>query len=124
MAVRAALADNKTLAPGIGRVVKVQETADMPSAHTAGFRLVALLAELRTLPGQQVLVTGAVRPVTQGAILGNGKMLPQERAALLCMTAITGFVNTAFLQCSRPHRSMRIVTITAHHLAIADRVRR
>ena len=38
--------------------------------------LVTLLAELWALPVQQVLVIGAVRLVTQGAVFRNRCMLP------------------------------------------------
>ncbi len=54
MTVHAALAHDEAAAGGIG-VVEVQEAADMLPALGADV-LVALLAELRALPVQQVLM--------------------------------------------------------------------
>ena len=58
----------------------------------------------------------AVRVVAQGAVFGNGRVLPQERAALLGMTAVTGIVQIGIDQQRVVTSIVRVVAIGAGHL--------
>ena len=64
----------------------------------------------------------AVRVVAQGAVFGNGRVLPQERAALLGMTAVTGIVHIGIDQQRVVTSIVRVVAIGAGHLAKTQRV--
>ena len=64
--------------------------------------LVALLAQLRTLPGEQGGVIRSVYAMTQAAVLGHGIMLPEKRAALLCVALVAVLVDTQLFQFGWP----------------------
>ena len=57
---------------------------------------VTLLAETRPRDLQQEVVVGAVRIMAVQAVLGNRRVFPQERSALLGVTLEAYFVTVAF----------------------------
>src|SRR5262245_41849169 len=81
---------------------------------------VALLAETRLGHLQHPLVVRAVGIVTVHAALGDGKMLPEEGAALLGVAAVAGVVERHLLEERGSHRAVRVVARGARHLAFAE----
>ena len=57
-------------------------------------RGVALLTKLRRLTDQHGVVYAAMGVVTIRAVVGDGGMFPQFRAAFFGVAGVTGFVNT------------------------------
>src|SRR5215468_411160 len=82
---------------------------------------VALLAQPRPRDLQQEVVDRAVRIVAVQAVLAHRGMLPQERAALLCVTFVAIVVDGGLIQKSLAVGAMRIVAAGARHLAFANR---
>ena len=64
--------------------------------------LVALLAQLRALLGEQGGMIRAVYPMTQTAVFGHGIVFPEKRAALLCVAQVAILVDTQLLQFGWP----------------------
>lgn len=76
-------------------------------------RRMTLLAQERSMSGQQRLDHRSVRVVTKGAVFGHGLMLKQKRAPFFRMTGITGVVQRWLNKGRTGARSMRVVTIDA-----------
>lgn len=84
--------------------------------------LMAALAEKGDTPLQEVGHIRAVRIVTDGAVLGDRLMVPEEGAAFFGMTGITGIDHGIALHQGTPGTTMWIMAITADHLALLNRV--
>ena len=56
-------------------------------------------------------------PVTQGTVLGSGRVLPQKWPALFRMAQKAGFVNGRSLQQEVVIAIVRVVAVTAGHVA-------
>jgi hypothetical protein len=80
-------------------------------------RRVALLAQQRRPADQHRQVVAAVRPVTERAILGCRRMLPQEWAALFRVAEIAGLVDGRLAQQRVIVAVVRVVTAGAGHAA-------
>lgn len=76
-------------------------TVDVPTPLGTDF-LVALLAQLRALLGEQGGMIRAVYPMTQTAVFGHGIVFPEKRAALLCVAQVAVLVDTQLLQFGWP----------------------
>ncbi len=100
MAVRAIPAEDQSLSIGIAEIVIVEEDAYMTAAIRADFCM-ALLAELRTLLGQQKAVIRSVGAVAQAAVLGNRVMLPEKWTALFSMTIVAVVIQAQLFQHER-----------------------
>lgn len=84
----------------------------------------AFLAQPRGALFQQGRVVGTVRCMAIGAIIKHGRMLPEERAALLGMAGIASFIGGIFNQQFWPGRTVGIVTFRTGSLANQDGVSR
>ena len=83
-------------------------------------RRMALLAKLRWAPHQHGVVVASMRAMTQGAVFRSRCMFPEKRAALFGVTVKTGVVDTRLAQKKIIIAIVRVVTITAGHLAEAQ----
>ena len=83
---------------------------------------VALLAQVRRALDQQPSLGGTMRRMAVEAVLTHRLVFPQQRAALFRMAVVADLVDPEFLQQLRTRRTMRVVAVAAHHLALADRV--
>src|SRR4249919_1404750 len=107
-----------------GRRISIgQSRAGAGDARVASLR-VALLAEQWGPLDEQRRVDGAMRRVAIGAILGDRRVLPQDRTALLGVTAVAGLVQRGLDQQFRCHRAMNFVAGAALHLREAHRMHR
>ena len=66
---------------------------------------------------------GSMYAVAQTAVFTDRVMLPQERTANLCVTAVAILVHAKLLQAGGSGGSMRIVAICADHIPFPDGVR-
>lgn len=82
----------------------------------------APLAEERALGHEKFVVVRPVGRVAGGAVLLHRGMFPEERAALFGVTLVAGLVEDVGLDVLVRGRPVRIVTIGATDLALADRV--
>lgn len=80
----------------------------------------ALLAKLRWTPHQHGVVVAAMRAMTQGAVFRSRCMFPEKRAALFGVTVKTGVVDARLAQEKIIIAIVRVVTITAGHIAEAQ----
>ena len=76
----------------------------------------ALLAKQRTCRDQELFVIGAVRLVAIAARIPHRCVVEQERATLVRMAPVTGFVDTVRLQQRLGRAAVRIVAIRARNL--------
>ena len=70
---------------------------------------------------------GRIEPcarVAQGAVLGDRRVLPEQRAALFGMAAVAGLVDGRLVQHRHGRRAVRAVAVAAAHQAEAHRMRR
>ena len=81
----------------------------------------ALLAQERNRGDQQRVLIRAVWRVAVEAALANGRMLEQERTALLGMALIARLVDRIGLEQRASQGAMRIVAIVAAHLPFGQR---
>jgi hypothetical protein len=82
----------------------------------------APLTQERQFRDEQALVRRPVRVVARRAVLAHRRVLPQERPALLLVTARTGFVDAvAHTQQADVLRTVHIVAGRALQLAFAHR---
>src|SRR5512142_217800 len=117
VAVAAAVLDRAVArVPADDRVAQVVERARVPRAQ------VTPLAEPRQLRDEQTLVIRSVRRVARRAVLANGRVFPQERAALVRVAGVTKLVDRIRFQKSALRVRMRVVTVAAVELSLADRV--
>lgn len=105
VAVEAALA----AVEGIGGVGKYR----ISGVTVAG---VALQAKLRRLGDQHRLVDAAVGVMTVGAVVGDGRMLPQFRPTFLAVTGIAVVIDAHLLQAGLAQTAVGIVTVATDHL--------
>ena len=84
---------------------------------------VTALAQPRRPHFQQWGDVRSVRNMAVAAIVGGRRMLPQERAPLLGVTAVAGLVDGVFDKQLRPRRAMRIMAIRASDPACRNRMR-
>ena len=110
VAVQAALAEQLLRAGGRGGAG--QAGAAVCGARVLG-REMALLAEPRHARLQQVRVHGAVRAVAERALFADGRVLPEERAALLGVARVAGLVHGGLREQARPVRPVRVVAVAA-----------
>ena len=82
---------------------------------------VALEAQPRARHFQRVLVDRAMRIVTVQAILAHRRMLEQERSALFGVAGVAIVVDRILPDERLGGAAVRIMTIRAHDLALADR---
>lgn len=80
-----------TRSEGIGLIAKIGITA-------MAIRSVTLLTQLWRFADQHGFVHAAMGIVAISAVVGDGGMFPQFRAAFFGMTAIAIFINTHLLQ--------------------------
>ena len=80
-----------------------------------------LLTQERNRCDQQRALIGAVRRVAIEAVLANGRMLKQERTALLRMTLVARLVDRVGLEQRIGQGAMRIVAVVAAHLPFGKR---
>src|ERR1700694_4304315 len=78
-------------------------------SRVSGQVRMALLAQAGTRDLQQEVVDRAVRIVAVQAVLANGRMLPQERPALLRVTLVAIVVDGGFLEQSLRVAAVRVV---------------
>ena len=83
--------------------------------------LMAIQAQERSFGLQHAGVVGTVRVMTVGAIFPDGRMLPQEWAALFGVAGVAGLVHGGSLQEFGPIRTVRVVAAGAIHFPFADR---
>ena len=83
---------------------------------------VTTLAKQRRATGQHTRVVGAVRRVTQAAVLADWHMLPKERATFLCVALVAGVVERLADKLQRGRVPVRAVTTAATHLAFEERM--
>jgi len=81
-----------------------------------------LTQQRRTLP-QQRRMHGPVGRVTQAAVLGHGRVLPQKRPALLGMTGETRVVDGRSQQRVLATAAVRRMALRARHALVANRMR-
>ena len=84
--------------------------------------LMALLAKEWRSGLQQVVAGGAVGRMAIRAVICDGAVFPQERAALFGMAGVAGLIDRCFDQQLRSDGSMRVVAIAAGHLAGIQRM--
>jgi len=62
-------------------------------AVMADRQVVALLAQVRTRPHEQLVMVGTMRLVTVDAVLADGRMFPEKRPPLLRVTRVAETVD-------------------------------
>src|SRR5450759_1824823 len=77
---------------------------------------VTLLAQPRRARLQQRCVARAVRRVADGAIVSDGRVVPEERTPLLRMTGVAGLVDRILDEHGRAGRTVRVVAVGTRHL--------
>jgi len=82
----------------------------------------AIVAKVRSLLFQQLVVIPAMGDVAAHAIFRNWGMLVQERAALFGVALVAEIVDGVGFQALAAERSMRVMTIAAGNLAFLDRM--
>src|SRR6266567_1624909 len=100
------------------------ECADLERAalqETGMAEAVALRAQPRTRDPQKELIHRAMRVMAEAAVLAHGRMLEQEWPALFGVALVASVVDRIAAQHRLGVGSVRIMTIRAHHLALADR---
>ena len=93
----------------------------MSDTRMAGLRVTTLTEQGRTA-GQHTRVVGAVRCVTQRAILAHWRMLPKEWAALFCVALVTGVVDGLTDKLLGSRFPVGAMATTASHFALEKRV--
>lgn len=83
---------------------------------------VALLAEERCRSLLQLEVIRAMRRVAVQATLPNWGVLPEEGSSLLCVTRVALIVDRRLQEHALSRRAVRVVTVGATYLALANRV--
>jgi hypothetical protein len=97
------------------------EIIEFITMRIPGMRLMmALLAELRCAPHKGSRMNRSMRIMTDGAILEDRLMLPQEGAAFLGMTGIAIVIGCNLAQFRLARRFMCLVTIIALHLPVTE----
>ena len=82
----------------------------------------ALLTQKRGPPGQRGRVVTAVHVVTQGAVISDRSVFPQERATFFCVTGITSVIDVVFCQQEVAVAVVHVVAVAAAHIAKAQRM--
>ncbi len=112
--------------------VNIRVAPDAGSAQHASIRqvrkclgrmkrsVVTLLTESWGAYFEHVNVVASVCVMACHAVLPNGRVLPQKRASLLRMAAVTGLVGTVALDQGVGDRAMRIVATGTLHLPFPD----
>lgn len=70
---------------------------------------------------EKPVIDRAMRLVTIGAILDNGRVLPEERTASLRMTCVTIFIDAGLFELGRIRSPVGIVAVGACHLSFPKR---
>jgi hypothetical protein len=97
------------------------EIIEFITMRIPGMRLMmTLLAELRCAPHKRSRVNRPMRIMTDGAILEDRLMLPQEGTALLGMTGIAIVIGCNLAQFRLARRFMCLVTVIALHLPVTE----
>ena len=86
-----------------------------------GLRVAALAKQRGTL-GQHTRVTRSMRLVAQPTVFADGRVLPEERSALLRVTLLAGIVDVFACQLSRDRVAVHAVASDTVHLALHDRM--
>ena len=82
--------------------------------------MMALLAKLRCASYQRPRVNRSVSIMADGALLEDRLVLPQERAAFLCMAGITIIVDRNLPKFRLTSRLVCLMTVITLHLAMAQ----
>ena len=104
----------------VGMFCAVVSAAGMREVRVVD-RRVTLLAQERQRRDEQLLVIRAVRLVAVQAALAHRRVLPQERAALLRVTAGAELIHVVAAQQRIGRRAVRVVTVDAGDLPLEQR---
>jgi len=102
------------------KAIATTSTGTTTMAHNPGM---TLLTQLRPLAVEQRGMVRTMHLVTQGAVLRDRVVLPQKGPALLGMTGVAVLVYGQLVQIRRSGTAMRVMTVTADHLAFPDGMR-
>jgi hypothetical protein len=80
------------------------------------------LAELGCFAGEEIIVVASVRLMTDGAVLGDRRMLKGKRSSLLRMALVTEVGRGIGLHHLVAEASVSRVAVRALHLALGDRM--
>ena len=101
----------------------VEEENRCPSPRSGGVK--DCLMTLSTDPGvsnfEESVVDRTVRLVAIGTIFKDRRMLPEKRAAPLCMAHVTGFIDACLFKLRRIRSSVRVVAIGTGQLPFRER---
>src|SRR5690349_19499992 len=115
MAVDAAARDQPRVLRSGPAAARVVDRSRMPRG------VVAVLADVGRLLREQARVVRAVRVVAGEAVLLDGRMVPNEGAALLCVAARAELRDGLRIDHRLGKRAVRVVAIGARELAFDDR---